>query len=72
MFCMVDVRGTGLSSFEFAAGLVDAEGVSTLPGDAFGPSGAGHVRVSLMAPEDTLREACTRISRYARAVVGRA
>lgn len=65
MFCMVDVRGTGLSSLEFAAGLLDAEGVSTLPGDAFGPSGTGHVRVSLMAPEARLEEACARITRYA-------
>lgn len=70
MFCMVDVRATGLSTYDFAEGLLDAEGVSTLPGDAFGPSGAGHLRVSLMVPEARLKEACERMVRYARSIAG--
>lgn len=65
MFCMIDVRGSGLTSYEFAEQLLDAEGVSTLPGDAFGPSGAGHLRISLMVPEARLGEACQRIARFA-------
>lgn len=65
MFCMIDVRQTGLSSYEFAEQLLDAEGVSTLPGDAFGPSGAGHLRISLMVSEERLADACTRITRFA-------
>jgi arginine:pyruvate transaminase len=69
MFCMIDVRGTGLSSYDFAEGFLEAEGVSTLPGDAFGPSGAGHLRVSLMVPEETLRDACQRMIRYAGTLV---
>ncbi len=64
MFCMIDVRETGLTSYEFAEQLLDAEGVSTLPGDAFGPSGAGHLRISLMVPEARLDEACKRIARF--------
>jgi arginine:pyruvate transaminase len=64
MFCMIDVRRSGLSSYEFAEQLLDAEGVSTLPGDAFGPSGAGHLRISLMVPEARLEEACARIARF--------
>lgn len=66
MFCMIDVRGTGKSSYEFAESLLDEEAVSTLPGDAFGPSGAGHLRVSLMVSEERLRVACDRIARHAR------
>lgn len=65
MFCMIDVRQTGLSSYEFAEQLLDAEGVSTLPGDAFGPSGAGHLRISLMVSEERLADACARIVRFA-------
>lgn len=64
MFCMIDVRQSGLSSYEFAEQLLDAEGVSTLPGDAFGPSGAGHLRISLMVPEARLEDACARIARF--------
>jgi arginine:pyruvate transaminase len=65
MFAMVDVRGTGLSAQDFASGLLDAEGVSVLPGDAFGPSAAGHVRISLGNADEELARACDRIERYA-------
>ncbi|MFZ5792738.1 MAG: pyridoxal phosphate-dependent aminotransferase [Pseudomonadota bacterium] len=65
MFAMVDVRGTGLSAHDFASGLLDAEGVSVLPGDAFGPSAAGHVRISLGNSDGELARACERIERYA-------
>ncbi|QEX21749.1 arginine--pyruvate transaminase AruH [Hypericibacter adhaerens] len=65
MFAMVDVRGTGLGAYDFASGLLDAEGVSVLPGDAFGPSAAGHVRISLGNADEELARACDRIERYA-------
>ena len=70
MYAMVDVRGTGLSDEAFAWGLLDAEGVSVLPAATFGESAVGHVRVSLTAPEAVLGEACVRIERYARSLVG--
>ena len=70
MYAMVDVRGTGRSDDDFAWGLLDAEGVSVLPAATFGESAAGHVRVSLTAPEAVLGEACDRIERYARSLVG--
>lgn len=66
MFLMLDVREIGLSAYDFADGLLDATGVSVLAGDAFGPSAAGHVRISLCVPEDGLLEACDRIGRYVR------
>ncbi len=64
MFVMIDVRGTGLTAMEFASRLLDREGVSLLPGEGFGPSAHGHVRLSLAAPEAGLSEACDRISRF--------
>ncbi len=70
MYAMVDVRGTGRSDEDFAWGLLEAEGVSVLPAATFGASAAGHVRVSLTAPEAVLGEACDRIQRYARSLVG--
>ena len=66
MYAMVDVRGTGLSDTEFAWGLLDAVGVSVLPTATFGENAAGHVRVSLTAPQPALRQACDRIERYVR------
>ena len=47
-----------------ARGLLDAEGVSVTPGEGFGPSGAGHVRITLGVDDERLREACERITRY--------
>lgn len=66
MFMMVDISGTGRSAYQFSEGLLDAHGVSVLAGEAFGPSAAGHIRLSLGTPEPVLETACDRIAAYAR------
>ena len=65
MFIMLDVRACGLSATEFAERLLETEGVSVLPIEAFGPSGAGHVRLALAADEDAWPRAAARIARFA-------
>ena len=67
MFLLLDVRATGLSAGEFARGLLEAENVALLPADGFGPSLAGHLRVSLTQADERLAEAGARIVRYAAA-----
>lgn len=64
MFMLVDVRGTGLSSTEFAWQLFRATGVSVLDASAFGASTAGFVRVSFTVSDAALSEACLRIARF--------
>lgn len=66
MFVMVDVRGTGMGAQAFAQGLLDEQGVSVLPADAFGPSAVGHVRISLTTTEARLAEAADRIAAFVR------
>ncbi len=66
MFMMLDVRGTGLSAGEFSTRLYEAQGVSVLDATAFGPSAAGHVRMSFVADDASLEEACRRIAEFAR------
>ena len=66
MFCLVDVRGTGLSSYDFAWGLFRQTGVSLLDAAAFGPATQGFVRLAFAASEDRLAEACDRMIGYAR------
>jgi arginine:pyruvate transaminase len=61
MFVMLDIRGTGLSAQAFAQRLLMEEGVSLLPGDAFGPSAAGHVRMGLVLEAEQLQAVCMRI-----------
>ena len=72
LFIMLDVRGTGMSAETFARGLLAAEGVAVLAGDAFGAPAAGHVRLALTVPDERLAEACNRIGRYAWRLAGRA
>ena len=47
-----------------AASLLDEAGVACLAGTAFGPAGAGHLRFSYAASEETIREALSRIARH--------
>ena len=65
MFLMVDIRATGHSSQAFADRLLDEHGVSVLSGEAFGPSAAGFVRLSLTVDEARLTDACQRLARCA-------
>jgi arginine:pyruvate transaminase len=69
MFIMADIRSTGLSGNDFAMGLLNEENVVTMPGESFGRSAHGHIRISLTAPESEIDEACKRIARYARRLV---
>ena len=65
MFVLLDIRGTGLGSGAFARALLEQEDVAVLPCDGFGPSAAGHLRISLTEPEARLFEAGRRIVRFA-------
>jgi arginine:pyruvate transaminase len=71
MFVLLDIRGTGLGSQDFAAALLERERVAVLPCDGFGPSAAGHLRIALSAPEPQLAEAGERIVRFAQRLAQR-
>ncbi|MCP3974990.1 MAG: aminotransferase class I/II-fold pyridoxal phosphate-dependent enzyme [bacterium] len=61
IFVMVDVRSTGLSGDEFASRLLEDKLVATMPGESFGRSGAGHVRISLTAADESITTGCNRV-----------
>jgi arginine:pyruvate transaminase len=65
MFMLIDVRGCGLSGYEFMCELYRSERVSVLDGGAFGEGTAGFVRLCFATDEVPLREACLRIRRFA-------
>jgi arginine:pyruvate transaminase len=69
MFLLVDVRGTGLSGYDFMCELYRTEGVSVLDGGAFGAPTSGFVRVCFATDEALLREAIVRIRRFVKTVV---
>ena len=58
------IAGTGLSSHDFAMGLLDAENVACVPGAAFGACGEGFVRCSYATGLEQLREAMRRMARF--------
>jgi aminotransferase len=58
------IGGTGLSSAEFSERLLREEQVAVVPGDAFGPSGEGHVRISYATAYEQLETALGRIERF--------
>ncbi|MFQ5571595.1 MAG: aminotransferase class I/II-fold pyridoxal phosphate-dependent enzyme [Rhodothermales bacterium] len=65
-YCFPDIRSTGLNSEEFAQQLLQEERVAVVPGDAFGPSGAGYVRCSYATALDKIEQAVEKITRFAR------
>lgn len=70
MFVVVDVRGTGIASADFARRLYQEQGVSVLDASAFGGGAAGHVRLSFTVDETRLEEACRRLRVFCAAIAG--
>ena len=60
------IESTGMTSEEFCEKLLAQERVAVVPGDAFGKSGEGHVRISYSYSINYLKEALKRIQRFVR------
>ncbi|WP_010631706.1 aminotransferase [Sporolactobacillus vineae] len=58
------IESTGMSSEEFATGLLQAEKVVVVPGTAFGEGGEGFVRCSYATSMAQLQEAMNRMKHY--------
>jgi len=64
-YCFPHVTGaTGMDETIFAERLLAEERVGVVPGTAFGPSGAGHVRVCYATAFEQIVEAMDRIERF--------
>lgn len=58
------ISGTGLTGAQFSERLLFDHHVAVIPGEAFGPSGEGHVRASYATKYEQLGEALDRIERF--------
>lgn len=58
------IKSTGLSSDEFCERLIMSKHVAVIPGNAFGESGEGFIRVSYCYSIDNIKEAVTRIDEF--------
>lgn len=68
-YIFADVRATGLSDEDFALRLLKDFGVAVVPGSAFGPCGAGFVRMSYATSLEKIRLAVERMRQMLAALV---
>lgn len=70
MFTVIDISATGLTGEVFARRLLDEELLAVMPGESFGQTLAGWLRVSLTRPDDEIEDACRRIAAFTAKVMG--
>jgi aminotransferase len=63
-YCFPNITSTGLDDEAFARELLLEERVAVVPGSAFGPSGAGHVRACYATAYEQIVEAMDGIERF--------
>ncbi|PHQ96740.1 MAG: aspartate aminotransferase [Marinosulfonomonas sp.] len=68
MYLMLDIRATGLTGEGFADALLEAEHIATMPGESFGTSAAGHLRVAMTVNDEAFREALERLVEFAKSL----
>ncbi len=65
MYLMLDIRATGMTGEAFAYDLLDKEHIAVMPGESFGRSAAGHIRVAMTVADDSFAQAITTLLRHA-------
>jgi aminotransferase len=63
-YAFPSIRSTGLTSDQFSERLLFEHKVAVVPGNAFGPSGEGHVRATLATSYEDLAEALVRMKAF--------
>lgn len=63
-YCFPSIKSTGLSSDEFCERLLTEKHVAVIPGNAFGESGEGYIRVSYCNSLGNLKTAVCRIREF--------
>lgn len=69
MYLMLDIRATGLSGEGFANALLEAQHIATMPGESFGTSAAGHIRVAMTVEDEAFRTSLTQVVEFAKGLV---
>jgi arginine:pyruvate transaminase len=65
MYVMLDLRATGLTGDEFADLLLEREHIAVMPGESFGRSAAGHVRIAMTIADADFEAALQRVVDFA-------
>lgn len=65
MYLMLDIRATGMSGDDFADALLEQKHIAVMPGESFGASAAGHLRVAMTIEDDAFRAALETLCTFA-------
>ena len=65
MYLMLDIRATGMTGEEFAYALLDAHQIAVMPGESFGASAAGHIRVAMTIDDAAFSAALETVCAFA-------
>jgi arginine:pyruvate transaminase len=65
MYLMLDIRATGQSGEAFALDLLRTERIAVMPGESFGRSAAGHIRVAMTLEDAAFIDALRRLINHA-------
>ena len=63
-YAMVNIKGTGMRSEEFAYALLEAVQVAVVPGITYGEASEGYVRIAYTMSEEKIREGIRRIKKF--------
>ncbi|WP_299854205.1 pyridoxal phosphate-dependent aminotransferase [uncultured Roseobacter sp.] len=66
MYLMLDIRATGMTGEDFAYDLLDAHHIAVMPGESFGTSAAGHIRVAMTIEDGAFESALQTLCAHAR------
>jgi arginine:pyruvate transaminase len=69
MYVMLDIRATGLNGKEFANQLLDTHHIAVMPGESFGTSATGHVRVAMTIDDTTYAAALRTLIDFAHSLI---
>ena len=72
MYLMLDIRATGLNGEDFANALLDTHRIAVMPGESFGRSATGYVRVAMTVADEKFEPALRRICAFAAELAGSA
>jgi arginine:pyruvate transaminase len=65
MYLMLDIRSTGMSGDVFANALLDEKLIAVMPGESFGASASGHIRVAMTVEDEAFEQALVTLCQFA-------
>ena len=69
MYIMPNIRSTGLSGREFANRLLEQHKIAVMPGESFGESAAGHLRIAMTIEDEAFKKAMRIFCEFASSLV---